>query len=98
MTHETHNVRAPPQDMDARLACDIAAECRRIPTDVSVLTIHGTKDEVIPVADGQSIADLLPGNRIHIVENADHSFSDSQHAAEMIQVAIAFLLDGLGRR
>ena len=84
--------------MDARLACDIEAECRRIPTDVSVLTIHGTKDEVIPVADGQSIADLVPGNKIHIIENADHSFTNPQHASEMIQVAISFLLDGLGRR
>ncbi|MBS1860162.1 MAG: alpha/beta fold hydrolase [Actinobacteria bacterium] len=64
-------------DTQARLA-EIAA-----PT----LVVHGTEDRMIPVANGELIASLIPGARLEILTGVGHMFwwEQPQRAAELIR-------------
>jgi 3-oxoadipate enol-lactonase len=64
-------------DTQARLA-EIAA-----PT----LVIHGTEDKMIPVANGELIASLIPDARLEILDGVGHMFWWEQpaHSAELIR-------------
>jgi 3-oxoadipate enol-lactonase len=64
-------------DTQARLA-EIAA-----PT----LVIHGTEDKMIPVANGELIASLIPGARLEILDGVGHMFwwEQPSHSAELIR-------------
>jgi 3-oxoadipate enol-lactonase len=64
-------------DVQARLA-EIAA-----PT----LVIHGTEDKMIPVANGELIASLIPGAKLEIFEGVGHLFwwEEPQRSAELIR-------------
>jgi pimeloyl-ACP methyl ester carboxylesterase len=64
-------------DTQARLA-EIAA-----PT----LVVHGTEDKMIPVANGELIASLIPGARLEILEGVGHMFwwEQPERSAELIR-------------
>jgi 3-oxoadipate enol-lactonase len=64
-------------DTQARLA-EISA-----PT----LVIHGTEDRMIPVANGELIASLIPGAKLEIFEGVGHLFwwEEPQRSAELIR-------------
>jgi pimeloyl-ACP methyl ester carboxylesterase len=64
-------------DVQSRLAA-IAA-----PT----LVIHGTEDKMIPVANGQLIASLIPDARLEILDGVGHMFwwEEPQRSAELIR-------------
>jgi pimeloyl-ACP methyl ester carboxylesterase len=64
-------------DVQARLA-EIAA-----PT----LVIHGTEDKMIPVANGELIASLIPGAKLEILEGVGHLFwwEQPERSAELIR-------------
>ncbi|CAN0556870.1 unnamed protein product, partial [Ectocarpus sp. 8 AP-2014] len=49
----------------------IIKHCRRS----KVLTIHGTEDETIPVADAYEFDKVLPNNELVVVEGATHRFA-----------------------
>lgn len=50
------------------------------------LVIHGTEDQMIPVANGHLIADLLPDSQLEILDGVGHLFfwERAEHAAELI--------------
>lgn len=64
-------------DTQARLA-EIAA-----PT----LVVHGTEDKMIPVANGELIASLIPGARLEILAGVGHMFwwEQPERSAELIR-------------
>jgi 3-oxoadipate enol-lactonase len=64
-------------DVQARLA-EIAA-----PT----LVIHGTADKMIPVANGELIASLIPGARLEIFDDVGHMFwwEQPERSAELLR-------------
>jgi 3-oxoadipate enol-lactonase len=64
-------------DTQARLA-EIAA-----PT----LVIHGTEDKMIPVANGELIASLIPGARLEILDGVGHMFwwEQPERSAELLR-------------
>jgi pimeloyl-ACP methyl ester carboxylesterase len=64
-------------DTQARLA-EISA-----PT----LVIHGTADKMIPVANGELIASLIPGARLELLEGVGHMFwwEQPDRSAELIR-------------
>ena len=64
-------------DTQARLA-EIAA-----PT----LVIHGTADRMIPVANGELIASLIPGARLELLEGVGHMFwwEQPERSAELLR-------------
>ncbi len=42
--------------------------------DTPTLVIHGTEDEMLPVANGRMIAELIPGARLEIMNGVGHLF------------------------
>jgi len=64
-------------DTQSRLA-DIAS-----PT----LVIHGTEDRMIPIANGELIASLIPGARLEILEGVGHMFwwEQPERSAELVR-------------
>lgn len=79
--------------MDERLATDMEAAARAIRRS-RVLTIHGSADGTIPVSDASEFARCIRNHTLHVVEGADHGFSDEAHAAEAVEQAVKFFLDG----
>jgi pimeloyl-ACP methyl ester carboxylesterase len=51
------------------------------------LVIHGSEDEMIPVANGELIASLIPGARLEILDRVGHMFwwEQPERAAELIR-------------
>jgi 3-oxoadipate enol-lactonase len=50
------------------------------------LVIHGTEDQLLPVANGHLIASLIPGSRLEILDGVGHMFwwEQPERAAELI--------------
>jgi len=59
----------------------------RIPT----LILHGGEDQVLPVGNGKSLANLIPGAQFQLLKGAGHMFWVS-HAAETAALIEQFLL------
>ena len=51
------------------------------------LVIHGTEDRMIPVANGELIASLVPGAKLEILEGVGHLFwwEEPERSAELIR-------------
>jgi 3-oxoadipate enol-lactonase len=51
------------------------------------LVIHGTADRMIPVANGELIASLIPGARLELLEDVGHMFwwEQPERSAELIR-------------
>ena len=79
------------QDMQDRLAVDMAQEAQAIPASVHVLTIHGSEDATIPVESAHKYAQLIATHDLHIVEGADHCFRGHAAQQEMISTATKFI-------
>ena len=82
------------QDLNDKMTLDMADVCSRIPDSVEVLTIHGTADTRIPVEDAHSFAEQLKGSRLVTIIDADHKFTQKDHAQTMIAQAVAFVSGG----
>ena len=59
-----------------------------------VLTIHGSRDNIIPVSDAHEYDDLFadvtpPCHTLHIIEDADHVFS--QHGGQLGAAVVSYL-------
>jgi pimeloyl-ACP methyl ester carboxylesterase len=56
-------------------ACSAHDTSARLPSlRMPTLVIHGTLDEMLPVANGRMIAELIPGARLEILEGVGHLF------------------------
>ena len=55
--------------------------------DLPTLVIHGTADQMLPVANGRLIASLIPGSRVEIFEDAGHLFfwEQPERSAELVR-------------
>ena len=55
------------------------------------LVIHGTEDRMLPVANGEMIAALIPGSQLEILDGTGHLFfwEQPQHAAELVRAHAA---------
>ncbi|HEX3737337.1 MAG TPA: alpha/beta fold hydrolase [Solirubrobacterales bacterium] len=51
------------------------------------LVVHGTEDKMIPVANGELIASLIPGAKLEILEGVGHMFwwEQPEHSAELLR-------------
>jgi pimeloyl-ACP methyl ester carboxylesterase len=61
---------------------------RRLPQlSVPTLVVHGTEDEMLPVANGRMIAELIPGARLEIMEGVGHLFfwEEPERSAELVR-------------
>ena len=60
--------------MQDRLKTDVATAARKI-MHSHILTLHGTADRTIPVADGYAVTDAVRNATMRVFEGADHGFS-----------------------
>lgn len=58
-----------------------------------VLTVHGSSDTVVPVENAFEFSKIIPNHRLHIIEGADHSFSN--HQDELASVVVNFIQETL---
>lgn len=54
-----------------------------------MLTVHGTKDEFVPVEDAVEFAKSIPNHELHIVDGADHEYT--KHETELNSVVLNFV-------
>ncbi|CAI5966421.1 unnamed protein product [Closterium sp. NIES-64] len=74
------------ESIQERLATDMAAAARAIPTSCSVCTIHGSEDATVPVEDASFFHTDVPNHHLHIIDGACHNFRI--HGRELVPVRI----------
>jgi pimeloyl-ACP methyl ester carboxylesterase len=62
-------------------------QARLAEIEAPTLVIHGTEDKMIPVANGELIASLIPGAKLEIFEGTGHLFwwEQPERSAELIR-------------
>ncbi|XLR66884.1 hypothetical protein S83_017556 [Arachis hypogaea] len=58
-----------------------------------VLTVHGSSDTVIPVQDALEFAKIIPNHKLHIIEGANHLYTN--HQDELTSVVVNFIKENL---
>ncbi|XP_057799789.1 putative uncharacterized protein YDL057W isoform X2 [Salvia miltiorrhiza] len=81
--------RVTEASLKDRLETDPRAACRSIPPNCSVLTVHGTLDEMVPVDDATEFDKNIRNHDLCIVEGADHEFT--KHQALLNDVVLRFV-------
>lgn len=76
-------------DLRDRLTTNMHAACLAIPELTRVLTIHGTKDEVIPADDAYQFAQRIPTHKLVLVKDANHGYQD--HESQLLKHMLEFL-------
>ncbi|KAG5116730.1 hypothetical protein JHK84_042843 [Glycine max] len=61
-----------------RLGINMHEACLQIDKECRVFTIHGSSDEIIPVEDAFEFAKIIPNHKLHVIEGANHIFSNHQ--------------------
>jgi 3-oxoadipate enol-lactonase len=75
--------------MQACVAHDTSARLGDL--QMPTLIVHGTEDQIIPVANGRLLASLIPGARLEILEGVGHMFvwECPQRSAELVRAHAA---------
>ncbi|MED6109264.1 hypothetical protein PIB30_031809 [Stylosanthes scabra] len=81
--------RVTEESLKERLNMDMPEQCQQIDKDCRVFTVHGSADEIIPVGDAFEFAKILPNHKLHIIEGANHVYTDNQ--AELASVVVNFI-------
>ena len=70
-----------------RLDTDMRAAAAKI-RHSEVLTVHGSKDRVIPVEDSRQWGAHIANHELLVVDGADHSFLMPEHSERMIAAVV----------
>ncbi len=62
-----------------------------------VLTIHGSEDETIPVADAQEFDKVLANNELVVVEGATHRFATQPEQEAVMNALNRYLPSSVAR-
>ncbi|KAK7388203.1 hypothetical protein VNO78_23012 [Psophocarpus tetragonolobus] len=81
--------RVTEESLQDRLNIIMMEECLHIDKECMVFTVHGSADIQIPVASAHELAKILPNHKLHIIEGADHVYTD--HQAELASVVVNFI-------
>ena len=73
------------QDLQERCDTDVPTAVKTI-THSHVLTLHGTADSTIPIADGYAVTDAVKDSSMRVFEGADHVFSG--HGPEVVAAVV----------
>ncbi|XP_042002298.1 uncharacterized protein LOC121751590 isoform X3 [Salvia splendens] len=87
--------RLTEEGMRERLNTDMREACRSIDVNCRVLTVHGTKDEVIPVGDAYEFAKMIRNHQLKIIQGANHGYTS--HQEEMVSAVLPFLKECMSR-
>ncbi|XP_074331422.1 uncharacterized protein LOC141668433 isoform X1 [Apium graveolens] len=72
-----------------RLTIDMRAVSQEIQENCRVLTVHGSKDKVIPVKDAMEFGKYIANHRLFVIEEADHEYTS--HQDELASVVLDFV-------
>ncbi|KAK7388204.1 hypothetical protein VNO78_23013 [Psophocarpus tetragonolobus] len=78
--------RVTKESLMDRLDTNMHEACLQIDKTCRVLTVHGSSDTVIPVEDASEFAKIIPNHELHIIEGADHSYTN--HQDELASVVV----------
>ncbi|XP_058758262.1 uncharacterized protein LOC131631485 [Vicia villosa] len=81
--------RVTKESLMDRLGTIMHEACLQIDKECRVLTIHGSLDEIIPVQDAHEFGKIIPNHKLHIIEGADHSYTN--HQDELSSVIMSFI-------
>lgn len=81
--------RVTEESLTDRLNTDMHEASLKIEKYCRVLTVHGSADEIIPVEDAYEFSKILVNHKLHIIEGANHSFSE--HQEKVVPVVIDFI-------
>ena len=84
-------VAVPVIEQQARAATAHDTSTRLGEIQLPTLVIHGTDDQMIPIANGHMIAQLIPGARLEILEGVGHMFflELPERTAELLRAHVA---------
>lgn len=74
-----------------RLTTDMRAASRGIQQNCRVLTVHGSKDEFVPVKDAMEFGKYIANHRMFLIELADHEYTS--HQDELASVVLNFVIE-----
>jgi len=60
-----------------------------------IFTVHGGADITIPAESALEFDKILPNHKFHIIEGADHVFTD--HQDELASVVVNFIKETLNK-
>ncbi|XP_028195845.1 uncharacterized protein LOC114380913 isoform X6 [Glycine soja] len=90
------NYRVTEESLTDRLNIIMLEECLHIDKKCRYdrfFTVHGSADIQIPVVAAHELAKILPNHKLHIIEGADHVYTD--HQAELASVVLNFIKETL---
>uniref|UniRef100_A0A0D3GA99 Serine aminopeptidase S33 domain-containing protein n=1 Tax=Oryza barthii TaxID=65489 RepID=A0A0D3GA99_9ORYZ len=77
------------ESLKDRLSTDTLLSSRSISKCCRVLTIHGSKDEIVPVEDALMFAANIPNHELHIIAEANHRYTG--HEKELKALVLDFI-------
>ncbi|XP_021275517.1 uncharacterized protein LOC110410225 isoform X3 [Herrania umbratica] len=81
--------RVTEKSLMERLSIDMHEACLKIPRECRVLIVHGSDEDIIPVEDALEFAKIIPNQKLHIVEGADHNYTS--HQTELASVVLSYI-------
>lgn len=60
---------------------------------ISTLIVHGDLDDDVPYSQSQKLVSILPNAKFVTIKGADHRYTESNHAEQMLQVFCNFVLE-----
>jgi pimeloyl-ACP methyl ester carboxylesterase len=89
----TERVRRPVERAHVRLQSSAAfahdATSRLPEVTAPTLVVHGTEDRIVPPDNGRALAELIPGARLHVADDAAHMLATDAPQAD--EVVVRFL-------
>lgn len=77
------------ESLKDRLSTDTLLSSRSISKCCRILTIHGSKDEIVPVEDALMFAANIPNHELHIIAEANHRYTG--HEKELKALVLDFI-------
>ncbi|XP_024021794.1 putative uncharacterized protein YDL057W isoform X2 [Morus notabilis] len=70
--------RVTEESLMDRLTTDVQGTCKTIDQNCRVLTVHGTRDQMVPVEDAFEFNKFISNHKICVIEGADHEYTSHQ--------------------
>lgn len=81
------------EDFNNRANIPMEKLAKSIPATTTVLCMHGTEDKTIPWQEGEKCASFIENSLFVTIDGADHNYSRTEDAKQMIEQVIQFVLD-----
>ncbi|CAM8889827.1 unnamed protein product [Rhodiola kirilowii] len=81
--------RVTEESLTDRLTTDTRTSALSIHPDCRVLTVHGSKDEVVSPADALEFSKFICNHRLHLIDGADHEYTS--HQLELVSAVLDFI-------